>query len=447
MKKLLLLFLLLTNVQNVQSQIKGNLKLLAGQELKLVGYNDFTSELLSITNIDKLGNFTLIYPDSYKGIAILKAKDNSSLAFILTEKGLKITGSDLKEKENLTFTKSKENSVLIQYFRDYSQRISSLSAWNYLKKNYETESIFKNKRSVLNNINQEIIRIEKEDLNYLNTLNKTSYASWYLPLKKMVIEMPNVVKHNKDKISETIEKFRTINFNDSNFKTSGLLKELIEGHYMLLENSGYKIDSIYYQMNKSSKYILDNLGHNESLLNKTSTYLFNHLERRSLYKSSEYLAVSLLSSNSCSLEGELTKKLEAYRLLKTGSTAPDIIFSDQTKLSNISSKKLLVFGASWCQKCKEDLLKLKKSYAEWEQLGLKIIYISIDTNKSDFEKNYKNLPWRTECSFMGMDEQAVKDYHIFATPSYFLLDEESKILIRPKSIEQINSWIKHNSTK
>lgn len=440
MKNLFSLFFLLI-VITAQSQIKGNLKHHAGQELTLTGFNNLKPEILSVTTIDNLGNFTLIYPNDYNGMAVLDTKNKSSLVFVLTEPNLKITGTHLKEKDSLTFVNSKENNILIQYFKDYSQRQRASSAWDYLKGEYNKDGVFINEKETLKIINAELKRIEYENVNYLKALDENTYMSWFLPLKKMVSDMPFIVRHKTQQIPKTISQFRHVDFKNSKFKTSGLLKDLIEGHYMLLENMGQPLDSIYTQMNISTDYLINNLTENEPLLNKVGSHLFDYLEKRSLFTASEYLAVQLLSQNSCSLEEKLSNKLEAYRKLKIGKIAPDIVFTDNTKLSDITIKKLLVFGASMCSKCKAEALKLNTYYHAWKEKGLEVVYVSIDTYKTDFESAYKNVPWKMYCNFKGWDTQAVKAYHVFATPTYFLLDSDLKIILRPNSIEQVNSWV------
>ena len=256
--------------------------------------------------------------------------------------------------------------------------------------------------------------------------------------------MQIIVKYNKQEIPKLIKSFRKIDFNNPKFKTSGLLQDLISGHYVFIENSGMQIDSLYKEMNESSDYILSNLRENENLLNETGEYLFDFLEQRSLHKASEYLAAQLVNLNGCNLNDKLVNKLELYRKLKPGKTAPEILFSDNTKLSDIKSIKLLVFGASWCPKCKEDIIKLYNNYSAWKQKRVEVVYLSIDTNKTDFENIYKNVPWKTDCQFKGWDTKAVKEYHVFATPTYFLLDKDLKIILRPNSVEQTNSWISSN---
>ena len=105
--------------------------------------------------------------------------------------------------------------------------------------------------------------------------------------------MQSIAKKEPQRIPELLQQFRTTNFNHPHFKTSGLFKELIEGHYMLLENMGQPLDSVYTQMNISTQHLIDNLQTNDSLLNAVGDQLFNYLEKRSLFKASEYLSVSL----------------------------------------------------------------------------------------------------------------------------------------------------------
>ena len=51
-----------------------------------------------------------------------------------------------------------------------------------------------------------------------------------------------------------------------------------------------------------------------------------------------------------------------------------------------------------------------------------MVYISIDTDKTAFDNYYKVAPFITYCDAKGWETQAAKDYYVFGTPSYFLLD-------------------------
>lgn len=137
-----------------------------------------------------------------------------------------------------------------------------------------------------------------------------------------------------------------------------------------------------------------------------------------------------------------------------GNTAPNISLEnkhDRTKLKDLkninSNYKLVVFGSSWCPSCQTDFPKWKENYAALkEKYDLEIVYISIDTDKSAFDEYYKEAPFKVYCDTKGWETQAVKEYCVFATPTYFLLDKELKIVAKIKSPEHLQAWLEINQT-
>lgn len=104
---------------------------------------------------------------------------------------------------------------------------------------------------------------------------------------------------------------------------------------------------------------------------------------------------------------------------------------------------IVFFGVSWCPNCQSDYVKLKEKYADLKaKHDVEIVYISVDTDKSEFDKYYKDTPFITYCDTKGWETQAAKDYHAFATPSYFLLAKDLKILQNIQSMEHLESWMK-----
>jgi len=83
--------------------------------------------------------------------------------------------------------------------------------------------------------------------------------------------------------------------------------------------------------------------------------------------------------------------------MKKGNTTPDIIFSvDIVKngsmietpkhLSDIQADyKVVIFGASWCPKCAEELRQLLPLYEKWKLKGVEVVFISLDTDKTLFK--------------------------------------------------------------
>jgi len=443
-KQIILLLLVLTTSLSFQAQsVTGTLTQHAGQQIALTGFDYFKTIQLSKTAIDSLGNFVLNYSKDYNGMGVLNTQDNSSLILVLTEKNIKLQGKHLKQPNRLVFKNSINNKNFMGYTKTQGLHTNALSAWSYLENLYETPPFLLKAKKVKKTIQEEQKRIQKEDAAFINGLSKNSYMRWFIPYRKLIQDMPMIVKSQPERIPEAIEQFRSTHFTHPNFKTSGLFKELLEGHYLLLENMGQPLDSVYRQMNKSTQHLIDDLQTNEKLINEVASHLFNLFEKRSLFKASEYLSVSLLNNTQCSLTDDLVAKLESYRTLKVGAIAPDIALDNHQKVSDLKTNKLIVFGASWCPACKKEALELLKYYDAWKIKNVKIIYISIDTDKTAFKTAYKNAPWQIYCDFKGWDTQATKDYYIFGTPSYFLVDADNKILVRPNSVAHANTWIEY----
>jgi hypothetical protein len=342
---LLLLLLLITSFS--YGQLSGTLKYHVGQVIKLLGYNGFETIVLATTKIDNAGNFTLNYDTNYKGMGYLETTDKNQLFIVLNEAQITIKGTHLKELDSTIFIKSKENQLFTQYAVEHNQREKALAGWKYLLplytstfQKFQTFGKLNDQKEAFNTIQNEIVQIEKQDADFLKTLNKSTYVSWYLPLRKLLDDMPLSAQRYTERIPKNIADFRKINFNDKRLYHSGILDDLIEGHYLLLENSGMTLDSMYQQMNISTDYLIANLEENDTLLNAVSDFLFRLLEKWSIFKASEHLALKLLTQSSCILEDNLAKQLETYRTMKVGNIAPDIDFNTETtnRFSNI--KKL-----------------------------------------------------------------------------------------------------------
>lgn len=445
------LLLLVTTITKAQS-ITGSLTEQQGQIITLTGFNYYESFEFSKTTIDSLGSFTLNYPKDYRGMGVLKTQDNSSLVLILTEPNVQLKGVHLQDVNSLSFTNSVANTNFVNYAKTQGLQRNAISALKYLDNLYLSEELFSERKDIKKVIKKEIEYINKQDADFIANLESQSYLPFFIRYKKLVQDMPSIVRNETERIPEAIKEFRTTDFNDPNFKSSGLFKELIEGHYLLLENMGQPLDSVYTQMNVSTQYLIDNLEGNDSLLNTVSNKLFDYFETRSLFKVSEYLALKLLTQNSCVLDPGLSSQLETYRAMKIGNIAKDIRFEGITKMvddeQNVSSVseiqteyKLVVFGASWCPKCTEELPEITKHYQSWKVKGVETIFISIDENKTDFLNFVESFPGYAMCDLKSWETQAANDYYVFSTPTMFLLDKNNKILLRPHSVAQVDAWV------
>jgi thiol-disulfide isomerase/thioredoxin len=433
--------------------IGGNLFLLSNQSIKLEGFNGLKTYPISNAVIDDKGNFKLNYTKSDVGVGYLSSKDNKPLFVILSGEDIHLFGDDLSNKETLKITQGSENQAFEKYAQEHPRRNQALSAWIYLEKIYSLDPLFSVQKTPVYNIQAEKQRIQAEDAAFIANLPKDSYVSWFLPTRKMVSSVSTVAQYRPEEIPSTIAAFRALDYTDVRLYKSGLFKDAIESHFWLLENSGKPLDSVFAEMKISIDSMLTKLVKDEKKLNEVTDYLFDLLERHSLFQASEYLAIKVLNETSCTINSELAKQLESYRAMKKGNIAPEISFGNssylngnkQNQFSSLASLKtrytLVVFGASWCPKCSEELPKISENYAKWKSQGVEVVYISLDTDQPAFEKSVVSYPFITYCDFKKWESQVVKDYYVFGTPTMYLLDEKREILLRPNSANQMDAWV------
>ena len=434
--------------------ITGNLSLLANQSIKLEGFNGLKTYQISSATIDEKGNFTLNYSKADYGVGYLLSADEKPLFVILSGENIELVGEALSYTETIKITEGQENLWFEQFAQEHPRREQALSAWIYLEKIYTLDPLFSVQKTPATNIQTEKERITKEDAAFLEQLPKNSYVSWFLPTRKLVSSVSVVAQYRPEEIPAAITAFRKLDYTDQRLYKSGLFKDAIESHFWLLENCGKSLDSAAIEMQLSIDAMLEYLIKDEKKLNEVTDYLFDLLERHSLYQASEYLALKVLNEVSCTIDSDLAKQLETYRSMKKGNTAPDILFKGDNftpgygpnnfpkKLSDLRSNyTVVVFGASWCPTCTQEVPEIAKFYPKWKGQNVEVVFVSLDEDKEAYRNFVKDLPFLSTCDFKKWDSPIAKDYYLFGTPTMFLLDEKRKILLRPNSVKQLDAWV------
>jgi thiol-disulfide isomerase/thioredoxin len=455
MKKYILLSLaLLSSWFGFSQTISGNLLQLANQEIKLEGFDGLKNYPIASAKLDEKGNFKLIYTKADYGVGYLRAADVKTLFVILSGEDIEIAGEALGALETIKITKGQENQYFEQYAQEHPRREQALSAWIYLEKMYTLDPLFSTQKTANKSIQSEKLRINTEDKNFLAQLPKDSYVRWFLPTRKLVSSVSTVAQYRPEELPSTLAAFRRLDYTDPRLYKSGLFKEAIENHFWLLENSGKSLDTVFIEMKRSIDGMLVNLAKDEKKLNEVTDFLFDLLERHSLFQASEYLAIKVLNETSCTINSDLAKQLETYRAMKKGNIAPDILFdadpiapgylaaSFPKKLSDIKSNyTVVVFGASWCPKCKEELPEIARQYAKWKAQGVEAVFVSLDEDKAQFKSFITDFPFISLCDYKKWASPIVKDYYVFGTPTMFLLNNKREILLRPNSVKQMDAWV------
>jgi peroxiredoxin len=247
--------------------------------------------------------------------------------------------------------------------------------------------------------------------------------------------------------------FLNINYSNSQIYSSGLIYDIIEKQFWSIQKSGLDEATRYKEMVASVDIILDSVKKNEKVYNDLTKYLFQYFEKYSLFNASEYIALKALSQKQVALNSALVNKLESYRKMKVGNRAPNFelvgdVFKNGSAvkaaihLSDIKTKyKLVIFGGSWCNQCRAEMIQLLPRYKNWKAKGLEVIFVSLDNDKNEFENFIAPFPFYSACDYKKWDTQAAKDYYVSSSPTIFLLDSNNKIILRPATVASLDSWL------
>jgi len=142
-------------------------------------------------------------------------------------------------------------------------------------------------------------------------------------------------------------------------------------------------------------------------------------------------------------------RMEGYKKMIPGEQAPDFVLRDVEgkthQLSRMTHPWVLVmFWSSTCEGCRRLMPELHQWYLMENTLNMEVVAISIDTSAANFEYMYKQLlpKWITSHDPLGWHGKIPSDYHVYATPSLFLLDRQRNIVARPTSFRQFQRAVK-----
>lgn len=452
---ILLFFILVVFQTTAQNTIAGNFPLINGQTIRLMGYHGADVFTIDSTVVNAQGEFILHYSDVNLGMGYLLSSEGNPYMVVLEKGNMQLTGQSPAEAETIVIKGGEQNRLFVQYALSHGKREQALSAWVYLKNLYELDTLFKNQSIPKVQIESEINNLKKSDSLFLKILPSNSFISWYLPVRKLISDVQSVANTRQQEIPATIKAFKNIDYTYPLLFSSGLFSDLLESQFWLIQNSGLDQAAKSKEMNTSVDFILAGVSRDEKLYNEFTKYLFQYFEKYNLFDASTHLALKALNQKEVILNNSLAFKLESYRKMNIGKTAPEIEFKGEVyvykelvnnikRLSDIKAKyKLVIFGGSWCPQCKAETIQLIMRYNKWNAKDVAVVMVSLDTDKKALEDFVSDFPYTLVCDYKKWDTQAAKDYYVSSSPTIFLLDSNNKIILRPPTVASLDSWLEN----
>ncbi len=168
----------------------------------------------------------------------------------------------------------------------------------------------------------------------------------------------------------------------------------------------------------------------------------------------EFLSIE---GEQCEIEDDIfeafRERAGILRGIQVGNTAPDFEIFENTGNylhQTQSDYTLLLFWASWCPHCHNEIYELK-NFLDTFKINLQnqgktfsVIAISLDTDKElwmQYIEENQMKHWVNISELKGWHADLARKYNIYATPTMFLLDRNKKILLNPISTSTLINYL------
>ncbi|MDM1557399.1 TlpA disulfide reductase family protein [Chryseobacterium indologenes] len=153
--------------------------------------------------------------------------------------------------------------------------------------------------------------------------------------------------------------------------------------------------------------------------------------------------LGLAKNLKCTINDRLASTLKSNANVEMGAVFPNYKFQSATNTTAKSiydvkaDKKVIVFWSSTCSHCESELPKLLEKYNDLKAKNIQVIALSLDVDKSSYSKKITAFPWINDSELRGWNSSYVDTYNVHATPTYFILDANNKIINKPDHVGNV----------
>ena len=156
----------------------------------------------------------------------------------------------------------------------------------------------------------------------------------------------------------------------------------------------------------------------------------------------------LASNLNYEVNGQLKTIVKAIKNTSIGAVLPDYSFTSNVtntkakKLSGVKAdKKVVLFWSSTCSHCLRELPIISENYQKLKKKNIEVIAFALDSNSELYKEKTASLPWINDTELKGWQSSYTETYNVRATPTYFVLDKNDKIIEKPTNFSAFLSTL------
>lgn len=343
----------------------------------------------------------------------------------------------------LRFQTSDENKAWLAFQETTGEQFTKLSLLGTVLANYP------DKNHAFVTAAKKLYEVEKETLlKHSNTFLAQNTANMAgLIAKNTMPKFQNPTDHPRVQAYLAQQSYwEGIDTHNEELLQTPLYEELIIGYLKYYMSSGVKYSETQLDegLITSAKKVLEVFGNKPTTKTFAMDLLTQVFKERGDEKPLKFVDEYRTEAETCAADESLKARMAAYEALKVGMSAPEIaLIHPQTKqsfgLKDIKEERILIiFWGSGCEHCQKTMPHIAQD--NLSQYGVAPIAIGIENNAEVYNKAIeplRNIFHSTD--FLAWDSPAVKAYHIVATPTFILLDQDRKIVGKYSSYNTVKT--------
>ena len=451
MKKIVALIFLISSLTQAQFSINGTLTnslktdwiilyKIEGSQQKFVQNTIIKKDSIRIDGkTQTIGTFQFLLPTDTKAgsYRISYRTDGTGFVdFIFNKENVSFTFHPDYPEQTVLFSESEENIVYKNYLIEVSsaqQKLDSLQITAIKNPNLDLNNNYKTTLETINRIHQK----------YLKSTHKMYvYPFIKASLRSNPSEIKTTAKEYMSNITSTF--FDNMDFSNETLINSSFLVDRITD-YIFYINYSDNTETQQKLYKKSVEKVFTKVE-NSVFRKNTIEFLIEQFEETKNVDMIDFLFENYYNKLPKSLQNDAFKNEKITKLTtEIGRIAPDFSWKDNgeiLQLSTLNDAKnyVLVFWSTDCSHCLQEIPELHKFLQN--KNDVKVIAFSMEKSDSSWKKMKITLPnWHHILGLNKWENKIARTYNINATPTYFILDTNKKIIAKPYELKDVKAFL------
>ena len=412
------------------------------QKVYLNAYTGFYMEVLDsvMMSQDKRVDFNTPLK---QGMYELETEYGETLDFLYDNSAVKIIVKDFYDSASVEFINSQLNTDWNAYNIFKDQVLKSMEMLKPILRNYDKETEFYNTaKNEYNSLQDKFISFTDSLMTHDNYASKLIKVDRFLPLN-----LDDDLDKQRDYL--IVNFFNDVDFNDLSLIPTNVIANKTLDFLSILQTPEQDHD----QRIMSLILGIDNVLHRATVNYEMYKYLFQFLiegfNELGYEDIVDYMSrVPYSEEVDCTEEqyNELLSIVEFNSRVRLGSIAENIsgktIFNEDFDMYSIDNDFTIVYFWSYtCDHCRYTLKHLRNFLDENNNFSLVAVSVKGDLRKIKNLVKKEKIDGYFYHDGLEWDSPVISDYAVTATPTFFLLDKDKKIIYKPFDFKELDDFV------